>query len=229
MPAALTMDPPNNVVPESSGNLPADEREHRARQADRERREAALTLASGDHVLAPGGCCPRCGGPTVIGRTVRTVHTVSCPRRAALVRARKTAAAGAPLRRPAPTTVPAPHKVESAPSPHAAEQPKASVRHVNRHQAVRARAVEPQPARPERPTRPRIRPQVVQAWRVTGTRITVDGWPATVISEIRIIGGVPSVRLDFDDYDTWTREDQAEIPDWWDLADLARSQHALAA
>jgi hypothetical protein len=210
MPAALIMDPPNDTTPESPDVFAGGERERLARAADRERREAVLRLASGDHKIGPSSSCPLCGGPTVVGRTVQTVHDQACPRRQAMARGRTAAAEGAPLRRPAVTAVPARRQAKTP--------------------AVRETAWPSEDA--GRSPRPRIRLHVVQSWQVTGARVAVGGWPATVTSKIRTINGVPSVRLDFDDYDTWTREDQDQVPDWWDLEDLADTtwpQHALAA
>jgi hypothetical protein len=50
-----------------------------------------------------------------------------------------------------------------------------------------------------------------------------------VTSAVTVVEGSPKVRLDFDDYDDWSREDQEQVPDWWDLADLAGQGYALAA
>lgn len=223
MPAALTMDPPNEIAPESPGVSPGEERERLARRADRERREAALILS------AEPSRCPQCKGPVVIGATVRVVHAATCPRQRAMIRAKRAAAAGTPVRRPVAADVPAPRTAEPGPGRETAV-PAASVRHANRQSDLQQHARTGQSGSPvRRLSKPRIRPAVVQSWRVAGTRITVDGWPATVASEIRTVNGVPSVRLDFDDFDDFAPEDQAEIPDWWDLEDLTRPQHALAA
>lgn len=202
---------------------PTDEIQQRARRADRERREAALTLSSQD------SRCPICRGPVVIGATVRTVHATSCPRRIALAKARKAAASGQVIRRvavPSQTRARTTKDLVSVPrqtGPVAAQQLAEGERP---HSVRRPKELDwtqaSQPAgRESWPPRCRFRPAVMQAWRVDGCRIHVDGWPAIVRGQVRMIGERPAVRLDFDDYDTWTREDQAEVPDWWDLEDLA--------
>lgn len=190
-------------------HLSADELAQRARRADLERREAALTLSAQD------SRCPLCRGPVVIGATVRTVHATSCPRRIALVKARKEAARR--VAAPAPAALAELAPVPRQRGPETAQQlPELTRPVISQHPKQAA-----QPAvRESRPHRRSLRPEVMQAWRVDGCRVTVDGWPATVRGQVRMAGERPEVRLDFDDYDTWTREDQAEIPDWWDLEDL---------
>lgn len=215
---ALDSRQPSPGSQEAEGSLPADEIEQRARRADRERREAALILSS------QGSRCRMCQGPVVIGATVRTVHTSACPRRITLAKARKAAASGRPIRRVA---VPAPTQARTAADPVSLARKVEPTTAQQLADVTRPRTVRrwPQTAQPtvreSWPPRCRIRPKVVQAWRVDGCRVAVDGWPATVRGQIRMIGERPQARLDFDDYGTWTREDQAEIPDWWDLEDLA--------
>jgi hypothetical protein len=203
-----------DTAPQSAPALPREDALRRARLADRERHEAARTLTTGNHKLDASARCPVCQGPVVIGETVRIIHASSCARRAAMARARAAAAAGAPVRRPAATVtaVARANAPEPDPARREEERPKTG-----------------SPRRVNRAARCRIRPTVIHAWRVNGCRVKVDGWPATVRGEIRMAGKTPAVRLDFDDYESWTREDHDEIPEWWELEDLIRPQHACAA
>lgn len=212
MPAALTMDPPNDIVTESSGSRPADEREHRAwraRVADRERREAALALASGDHKLGSGARCPACRGRVVIGETVRVMHAASCSRRAALARARAAAAAGAVRRRPAVparTEKPGTVSVFRAGEAAAGQRKPHSARHAGRYSRGRDRAWTSQSAGGAgRAPRRGVRPSVVAAWSVTGCRVRVGEWAATVTGPVRRAGEGLVVPVEFDD--GWNPED----------------------
>lgn len=174
-------------LPRSPADMPADERERRVRAADRERGEAALTLASGDHKLGTGGaCCPVCKGPVVIGATVRVVHAASCARRVALEKTRKAAAEGKTLRRPARVQARV-AKPKPALGPCAVEQPKTpAFQHVNRHPHQRGRNWAPQASRASvQPPRCRIRTSVIQAWQVRGCRVRVGSYAATVTGPIR--------------------------------------------
>jgi hypothetical protein len=182
----------------------AGERERcvHADQERRERREAVIALANGDHKIGPSSSCPLCGGPTVVGRTVRTVHATSCPRRVVMDRARAAAAAGAPVRRPvvAVEAVPAPLSApEQVPADSARKSVDVSIRHVNRQQHGRGCAwTSSGMAEVTRVPRCRVRPSAVLSLQVTGCRVRVGGWPATVTGPIRGGDGAYLVPVEYD-------------------------------
>lgn len=155
-----------------SADSQVDERERRARLADRERGEAALTLANGDHKLGAKPCCPRCGGPVVIGETVRIVHDAACPRLAAMKKARAAAAAGTVVRRPAPVRV-----VTRPAAPKHAASDRVAGSSVPKRRAPRCA----------------VRPPVAGSWQVRGCRVMVAGHRAVVTGPVRPAGGTALV------------------------------------
>lgn len=166
-------------------NLPVGEREWRAREADRERGEATLTLASGNHKLGTSPCCPLCKGPVVVGETVRVVHAASCARRAAIEKTRKAVAEGKTVRRLVPVQV-RPAGPETAPAPRAVEQPKTTAfGHASRYPHQRDRDWTKPVNTVTRPPRRRIRTSVVRSWQLRGSKVRVGGYAATVTGPVR--------------------------------------------
>lgn len=169
----------------SPRSLPIGERERRARQADRERGEATLTLASGNHKLGSGPCCPLCKGPVMVGETVRVVHAASCARRVAIEKTRKAVSEGKTVRRLVPVQA-RPAEPETIPAPRAAEQPKTTVfRHVNRYPHQRDRDWTRPASTAARTPRHRIRSGVVSSWQLRGCKVQVGGYAATVTGPVR--------------------------------------------
>jgi hypothetical protein len=157
-----------------------------ARLADSHRREAARTLAGGDHKLGAAARCPSCRGPVMIGATVRIAHAAACARQA--LRARRAAArtaAGVCLTAPdsAACALPA-----SAPAPEGKPRLEGPRRHphrqrVRRRLRHRARAYTSQTPGSER-KHDGIRPWVVRRWFVSGSRVIVQGWTGTARSVV---------------------------------------------
>jgi len=215
----------------------------RARLEGSHRREAVRTLQHGCHKLGPDARCPSCRGPVVIGATVRVVHGPGCRRRGAI------AAAATGVVHPVAEAAGAPHAAVPAaePTPAEVERParlegceRHPHRHRGRHRPYRAPGCDwtsqaPSMAAQEE-TRRRdqeigrreeqeicrhggIRPWVVLRWFVSGCRVAVEGWLATVRGVIRWAGGRLAVWVHFDD--GWA-------PELWALDDLARFACAAA-
>ncbi len=153
----------------------------RARLADSRRREAARTLAAGDHKIGAGGRCPSCRGPVRIGATVRIAHAAACAAQALRAsRAAARLAAGVRVVTPdaAACALPA-----SAPAPEREPCLEGPRRHPHRQRRRRrlrhrARAYTSQTPGSER-KRDGIRPWVVRRWFVSGSRVSVQGWAGT--------------------------------------------------
>jgi hypothetical protein len=177
----------------------------RARLADSHRREAARTLAAGDHKIGVAARCPSCRGPVLIGATVRIAHAAACAaqaRRASRAAARRTA--GVRLVTPDAEACALP---VSAPAPEPGPRLEGTRRHPHRQRRRgrlrhRSRACTPQT--PGERKHGGIRPWVVRHWFVSGSRVSVQGWAGTARSVICRWGRV-LVRVELD-----------ECPQGWD-------------
>lgn len=185
--------------------------------------------------------CPYCKGTATVGVTVGIRHEMSCPRSRDRVRQRPQYSAGQVPQRPqqAARLGPAP----ASGGPEATADPAASrptyapgrpqrldgrERHPHRH--GRQRRPGPQRRCEDTPQAPGteaedqgnagsrpwagVRPWVVARWFVSGCRVKVQGWLATVRRIIRGKDGELKVHLDFDD---WPRDQYREIEKWWAL------------
>jgi hypothetical protein len=158
----------------------------RARLADSHRREAAQTLAAGDHKLGAAARCPSCRGPVLIGATVRIAHAPACTTQAR--RASRSAARRSAGIRPVTTAAAACGRPASAPAAEHVRRPEGTRRHSQRQRTpgrLRHHSGAYTLQTPvSRHTRGGIRPRVVRHWFVSGARVSVQGWAGTARSVI---------------------------------------------
>lgn len=179
---------------------------------------------------------------------------VAAVKAAAFARARRTGRAVCPATVSAPAACSVPSRA-SAPPEDGAEPDRGqsdvpavadvrpAMRHRNRHgrrsqgqehgrgcgtYTTASPGFEPDPFDLERESKPQdgIRPWVVLRWFVSGCRVVVQGWVATVRGVIRRKDGKLKARLDFDD---WPRNVHSEVPEWWALDYLIEPESASVA